>query len=81
MYGILKDRGTVQAKESTVIQGVFHVLSLDYEPESNALYYIYSQKDENILVRYDLDTGRQQALHSQSPHAVGWVSVSNSGTV
>lgn len=78
---LLRTRRFVEPKETAVVTGASRILSVDYDRETNVLYFIREQRDGNVLFRLDLATGEERILHVQSPGAVGWVSVSRRGTV
>lgn len=57
------------------------IVSIDYDPDDNVVYFVEYRGDHNVLARYHLDTEVRETLHVQGRLPAGWLSLSKRGTV
>jgi hypothetical protein len=73
--------------ETAVAAGEFRVASMDYDKETDALYFIKESKDDrvpkpdDVLVRRDLATGEERVLFTECARTLQWLSVSRRGSL
>jgi hypothetical protein len=73
--------------ETAIAAGEFRVAAMDYDRETDALYFIKESKDDrvpkpdDILVRRDLATGEERVLFSECAGTLRWLSVSRRGSL
>ncbi len=72
---------TLKPRETAAAVGPERILSMDFDREAGVLYYVLERVGGNALLRHALATDEREVIHTQSPHAVSWVSVSRRGTV